>query len=69
MSPKDKRMGSRIAIKPLTPLQRLMISAEFDFFIIVIIIVNCIIMALESPVVAYVPLYIEVANYFFNVRI
>jgi hypothetical protein len=56
MSPKDKRMGSRIAIKPLTSLQRLMISGEFDFFIIVVIIANCIFMALESPVVAH-PLY------------
>lgn len=69
MSPMDKKMGSRISIKPLTSLQRLMISTEFDFFIIVIIILNCIFMALESPILEVIPTYIVVSNYFFNVSI
>ena len=67
MPPPDKRLGARIAIRPLTPLQKVMKSAEFDFFIIVVIIVNCIFMASESPVLEYTQYYIVVSNYVFNV--
>jgi hypothetical protein len=69
MPPPDKRLGARIAIRPLTPLQKVMKSAEFDFFIIVVIIVNCIFMASESPVLEYTEYYIVVSNYVFNVSL
>ena len=67
MPPPDKRLGARIAIRPLTTLQKVMKSAEFDFFIIVVIIVNCIFMASESPVLEFTRFYIVVSNYVFNV--
>lgn len=69
MPPPDKRLGARIPIRPLTTLQKVMISAEFDIFIIGVILVNCIFMASESPVLVTPAQYIIIANYFFNVSI
>lgn len=68
MPPADKKLGSRISIRPMTSLQKVMMSAEFDLFIIGVILINCVFMASESPVVEFPPQYITIANYFFNVR-
>ena len=69
MPPPDKKLGARIAIRPLTTLQKVMKSAEFDFFIIVVIIINCIFMVSESPVLEHTRFYIIVSNYVFNVSL
>ena len=63
-----KKLSVAINIKPLTSLQKLMISPEFDAAIILVIIANCIVMASESPVLETSPLYVVVSNYIFNVR-
>ena len=62
-----KKLSVAINIKPLTALQKLMISPEFDAAIILIILANCVVMASESPVLPVTPYYIYVSNFFFNV--
>ena len=63
-----KKLSTTINIKPLTSLQKLMISSEFDALITLVILMNCIFMANESPVLDKPLFYIVVANFFFNVR-
>lgn len=63
-----KKLSTTINIKPLTSLQKLMISSEFDALITLVILMNCIFMANESPVLDTPLFYIVVANFFFNVR-
>jgi hypothetical protein len=52
-----------------SPLQKMLANPLFDAFILVVIVINCIFMALSNPRLttsesdAY---YIEVASYFFN---
>jgi hypothetical protein len=67
MADAEKGKEVEINIKPLTSLQKLMISAEFDGFIIFVILLNCIFMASESPVLTEPLGYIVATNWFFNV--
>lgn len=67
MNEADKKRSAMITIRPLTSLQRLMISSEFDAFIIVVIVINCIFMASDSPVLEQQARYSVGANYCFNV--
>jgi Ion transport protein len=50
-APKDKKEKkvTKVIVKELTPLQKLVSSAEFDGFIILVILVSCIFMAADNP--------------------
>jgi Ion transport protein len=45
---KDKAV-TKVIVKELTPLQKLVSSSEFDGFIILVILVSCIFMAADNP--------------------
>jgi hypothetical protein len=58
----------KIIVKDPTPLQKIVLSSEFDAFIIAVILLNAIFIASDVPTTPSKPHYVVVGNWIFNVR-
>jgi hypothetical protein len=65
--PRNKK--SKIVVKDPTPLQKIVLSDEFDAFIICVIIISAVFIASDIPSRPGSPTYVVYGNWFFNVSI